>query len=130
MDEFIKTEKCEVGGILFPMKIADGPLNMELIRQVGLRLVGISIPQYDPSDKEVRAALNAEAIAQARAKAFVAEAIGHRDQLAIRVEANALAQERLAVARGVQIKETVAAMASTLGSPDVVARGVTDVLEM
>lgn len=130
LDKFIVAEKGEVAGILAEMKIPDGPFNTELIRQVGLRLVGISIPQYDPSDKDVIAAMNAQTIAKEKAKALVAEATGHANQLKIRVNADALAAERMAKARGKRIHETVKAMASTLGSPDVVARGVADVLEM
>ncbi len=130
LDEFVHAEKGEVGGILKGLKDPAGLLNKELEKQTGLRLVGISIPQYDPSDKAVREAMNAERIAQEQAKAKVAEAEGHAAQLKIRVEADASAQERLARARGTRIRETVATLASSLANPDVVARGAADVLEM
>ena len=119
LDEFIAAEKGEVGGILSGMKDPSGVFNQELIRQVGLRLVGISIPKYDPSDRAVREAMNAQVIAQEEAKA-----------VGVRAEANASAQERLAVARGAQIRETVKALTTSGGNPDVIARGAADVLEM
>jgi len=119
LDEFIIAPKGEIDGILSPMKDPTGAFNQKLIEQVGIRLVGITIPQYDPGDQELRNAMNARTIAEEQGQATLAKA-----------RYDSEAQERLAKARGVRILETVAAMASTLGSPDVVARGVADVLEM
>lgn len=130
LDDFVKADKGEATGILSTMKDPTGSFNTELVKQVGLRLVGIAIPQYDPSDSAVRDAMNAQTIAEEKAKGLVAEATGHAKQLAIRVEADAKAKERMAQARGVEIKETVAALAASTGNPDIVARGAADILEM
>jgi hypothetical protein len=119
LDEFVKKPKGEVNGILAGMKDPSSKFNIALIKQVGLRLVGISIPQYDPSDNDVRAAMNAEAVEKEKAKA-----------LAVSTEAKARATERMAAARKAQVAATVAGLATSSGNPDVIARGAADILEM
>lgn len=143
---FLPAQKGEVGGILKGMKASEesigeelelkdtttdsavrhnlGDFNRELIRQVGLRLVGIAITQFDPSDQETRDAMQAEQLAINRGKGRIAEAQADKDANELRAQA----LERTAQARGKQIKETVAALASTLGNPDVVAEQVGRVL--
>lgn len=135
LDEFVKAEKGEVGGILAEMKEPEnaldpkkGKFNQELIKQVGLRLVGISIPQYDPSDNTLRLAMNAQIIAEEQAKGKVAEATGHANQLAIRVEAEAKAAERLAVSRGARVKETLTQLKASGATGDVLAKATADIL--
>jgi len=135
LDDFNNKEKGEVNGILAEMKESEndpdpnkGKLNRELIKQVGLRLVGISIPQYDPSNKTLREAMNAQIIATEQAKGKVAEATGHANQLAIRVEADAKAAERLALARRARVKATLEELKASGASGDVLARATADVL--
>jgi regulator of protease activity HflC (stomatin/prohibitin superfamily) len=96
LESFIAAPKGEVDGILSGMKDRDGKFNQTLIEQVGLRLTGISIPQYDPSDEKLRDAMNATTIAKEQGKAKVVTA-----------NAEAEAQERLATAQRIEIKETV-----------------------
>lgn len=119
IDEFVNLPKGEADGILRPLKEDSTRLNDDLIRQVGLKVVGISIPQYDPSDESLRNAMNAKTIAEHNAEAR-----------RIAAEGEAQATERLARARGQQIKTTVDALALKGASPDVVARGAAAVLEM
>lgn len=135
LNEFILAPKGEVGGILESMKKSEnetaddpnnpghklGDFNRELIRQVGLRLVGISITQYDPSDADIRAAMQAEELAIKQGLGRIAKAKADATVTTTDAEAKATAEERLARARGARVRETVAALASTLGSPDVVA---------
>jgi len=130
LDQFVASDKGEVSGILSLMKEDKGPLNKELISQIGLRLVGISISKYDPQDGDLREAMNAQVVSEQTAKGVIAKAEGEAKRIQIEAEANALAQERLAIARGAQIRETVSALASTMADHNVVARGAADVLEM
>ncbi len=116
LDEFIKADKGE-SGILKSLKDSSGPLNTELIGQVGPRLVAVSVAQYNPSDETIKQAMQAEAVAKAKAKGVMAEA-----------EGQAAAQERLAKARGARIRETVAELAKSGASGDVLARAVADAL--
>ena len=137
---FIAAPKGEEGGILEGLKNPTSAFNLELVANVGIRLVGISIPQFD-GDDAILAAANEESLAILRGKATVATANANREsaliasrtkaqQVLIETRANAASVVALGRARGHQIRETVAAMASTLGSKDVVAEGVTAVLEM
>lgn len=97
LEKFVtEAKKGEEGGVLAVMKEPNGIFNKTLIEQVGLRITGISIPQYDPSDKALREAMNARTIAKEQGQAIIATA-----------NANAEAQERLAIAQRIQIKEMV-----------------------
>ena len=113
LDQFISAEKDEVNGILSPMKKLGGKFNQVLEKQVGLRLVGISIPQYDPHDEsgELRKAMNAKIIAKENAEGLVAEAEGYKRKKAIEAEADANYEKKLAEARGVRVRETREALA-------------------
>jgi regulator of protease activity HflC (stomatin/prohibitin superfamily) len=150
LDDFIKAQKGEVGGILKGMKASEesigeelelkdtttdsavrhnlGDFNRELIRQVGLRLVGISITQFDPSDTEIRNAMQAKELAVKQGQARIASAEATKAARITEAEGEGQAIERLATAQGAQIRETVSALASTLGNPDVVAEQVGRVL--
>ena len=122
LDQLVAAEKGEVGGILVGMKLPDSEFNGELIKQVGLRLVGISIPQYDPSDDALRKAMNARIVAKKEAEGLVAVARGHAAQLKIRVEADAKAAERLAIARGALVRATLIQLQVSGASGDVLAQ--------
>ena len=113
LDSFIAAEKDEVSGILQHMKERDGDFNKVLVNQVGLRLVGISIPQYDPHDDsgELREAMNAQIIAQEQAKAVVAKARGYKDGRALEAEADKDYAVKQAEAYGVKVKATREALA-------------------
>lgn len=127
-DEFVVASKGEADGILAPLKDPDGELNKKLIEQVGVRLVGISIPQYDPSDDNMRKATVAKAVARELGDAKITEATKNGEATVISADANARAQERLAAARGVRIKETTAALAFTNASGAEVVKAVSDIL--
>ncbi len=121
---FITSNKGEVKGILSEMK-EDGNFNKELIRLVGLKLVGIAITQFDPSDNEIRNAMRAKELAVKKGEASIAEA--EAEMKANELRARAI--ERTALARGAQIKETVTALASSAGNADVVAMQAGKVLQ-
>jgi len=115
LDDFIAAEKDEINGILQHMKDLEtdpdpkkGKFNRELIKQVGLRLVGISIPQYDPHDDsgKLREAMNAQIIAQEEAKAVKAKAQGYKEGKALEAEADANYETKLAEARGARVRAT------------------------
>jgi hypothetical protein len=129
LDAFIDAPKGETGGILETMKNPTGSFNLELIKQVGLKLVGISIPQYDSSDKKVRAAMNAQTVAEEEAKGKIAEANGYATQLAIRAEADGKAKERLAAAEGVRVKEIMNQLKISNASPDALVQTMGTILE-
>lgn len=143
LNDFIPAPKGEVGGILESMKADEsdtrddpknlghrfGDFNRELIRQVGIRLVGISITQYDPSDKSIRDAMEAQHLAEKLGEGKIAEAKAEATVIKTRANAQAEAEERLAKARGTRIKETVTALSSTNGNADVVAVQVGKVLQ-
>jgi len=98
LEEFVVAKsKGEADGVLSEMKNPEGEFNKTLIGQVGLIVTGASIPQYDPSDKDLRKAMNARTIAEERGQARVAEA-----------NAEATAQERLATAQRIEVEEMVA----------------------
>jgi regulator of protease activity HflC (stomatin/prohibitin superfamily) len=129
LEDFIPAPKGETNGILRDMKDFPGDFNDTLIQQVGLKLVGISITQYDPSDSAIRDAMRAKEIAVKQGEGRIAAA--EADAMVTRkaATAQAEAEERLAIARGARIRETVAQIAGSLGSPDVVAREVGRVLQ-
>jgi regulator of protease activity HflC (stomatin/prohibitin superfamily) len=120
LDEFIKAEKDEVSGILQHMKELEndpdpekGKFNRELIKQVGLRLVGISVPQYDPHDDsgELRRAMNAKTIAKEKAEGLVAEAEGYEKKRAIEAQADKNYEIQLAEGRRARVLATREALA-------------------
>ena len=112
LDSFIGAPKDEVNGILCHMK-KDGPFNDTLKEQVGIRLVGISIPQYDPHDDsgKLREAMNAQIIAQEEAKAVKAKAQGYKEGRYLEAEADANYETLLAEARGARVRATREALA-------------------
>ncbi len=128
LDDFIPAPKGEMDGILKDMKNSP-EFNAELYRQVGLKLTGISITQWDPSDAEIRAAIQAEELAKKQGEAKKAQAKANAEVTKTNAEAQAEAEERLAKARGARIRETVEAMSSKDGDPNVVAQQVGKILQ-
>jgi len=140
LSEFIPAPKGEVDGILKSMKeppestgIAPkknkkekehdlGAFNRELIHQVGLKLVGISIPKYDPSDKDTLEAMQAKELATKKGEGRIAEADANAKVTIANANAKATAEERLAQARGARIRETIAALASSGGDNNIVTQ--------
>ena len=98
LQKFLEENKGEVGGILEYLKADDGNFAKEFIRQVGLELQGINIGKQDPGDQKLRDAMNANIIAQKEGEATITKA-----------EADSKAKERLAKARGEEIKQAVEA---------------------
>ena len=128
IQNFLAAPKGE-GGILEPLTERDSTVNKPLGKRVGLRLVGIVIPDWEPSDPKTREAMSEKFLAEKRREAVLVEADAHQQQLAIRVKADAEAAERMAVARGVRIRETVAQLAGTTASPDVVVQATARILQ-
>ena len=133
MDLWIEANKGE-GGILKEL-VADtkgslSPFNQILVTQVGLKMVGATIPQWDPSDPRIRDAMNAKFVAEKEKEATIINADAYAEKVNRQTTADAARVERMATARGKQIRETVAGLASSLGNRDVVAQGAADILEM
>ncbi len=134
--DFIAPKWLDTNGYVIP-----SDLNTEMIKQVGLTMESIGINDWRASSPAIRAALEASGMAiatgdaeiRAAEKKRTAELINaDRDAqaLLIRAEAERQAQNKLTEARGNRIRATVARLASSLGKPDIVARGTADVLEM
>jgi hypothetical protein len=124
-----------------PNKGIKGELNRELIKQVGLRLVGISINDYQPGDEKIVEAIRLKSLAIEQGDAAITTAEKSRtaelinadkdaQAVVIRAKGQQEAQNLLTKARGNRIRETVATLASSLGSPDVVAQSAANILEM
>jgi len=128
--KFISVPKNEKDGFLAVLK-KDGDIdgiNEILKDQIGLKLVGISVSKYDPSDSHVLEATNAQAIALLKAEAVKAEAEGNAGKIRIEAEANKNALIELSKGKKAQIEALVSQMQATKASPDVIARAVADVL--
>jgi regulator of protease activity HflC (stomatin/prohibitin superfamily) len=108
LDYFIeKANKGEAEGALKSMKDPLGEFNKTLGAQVGLRIVGITIARYEASDEATRKAMEAQMLAREQGDAQITEAKKYSEAVEIRAEADSKAQERLAKARGAQVRETV-----------------------
>ena len=134
LDQFIMKKKGE-GGILSvlendPETGAMSPFNQKLVAQTGLILVGATIPQWDPSDKTVRDALNARFLALKRKEALIIDAEGLAEKVNIQTKADANRITALGIAEGDKIKQKVQAIASAGGTNKLVTESVTTVLEM
>lgn len=125
--EFIQARKGE-DGFLKNLKAEHG-FNDILRDQVGLKIVGIVIAQYDPADKAVLEATNKEAIAKLLGLAQVAEATAYANQLQIRTEADRDRIIELAKGRESIIQRTVAQMQSTGASSEMIAFTVSQILK-
>lgn len=131
MDEFIKANKGEgEGAILEHLTKPDGPFNTTLAKRVGLHLVGITIPEWDPSDTKVRDAMSKKFIAEKEGEATEATAKAYARSLGLSTTADAARIRDLGIARGGQIKEAVAAFGSGGGDKTIALRAAADVLEM
>lgn len=128
IEKFVNVPKGEVDGILSPLKEYDGPLNQELIRQVGLRLVGITIAKYDPSDEEVVKAIRAKALADQRGQADVVKAQKEAEARKAQAEGEKIALKSLAEGRGEFIRATVTALTLPGSDPTAVTQSASKVL--
>jgi regulator of protease activity HflC (stomatin/prohibitin superfamily) len=129
IQQFLAAPKGE-GGILQSLTNWDSVLNGPLGKRVGLRLVGIAIAEWDPSDPKIREAMNEPFIAEREREATLIAADAHKQKAIIEAEGDAQATERLATARGAQIRETVAQLAAASpGRPDLVVRAAAKVLQ-
>ena len=136
IDDFILATKGE-GGILKVLenstlngKVVISEFNKKLEQQVGLHLIGASIPDYEASDKEIQKAMNQKSIAKMNADAVVETALGHAKDVEIRSTADAEARKRLAKARGVEVQQTVTRLKLRGSDPTVVSRAAADILTM
>lgn len=127
--DFINAEKSEEKGFLFPLKQANSNFNSQLTELIGLRLVGINVSKYDPSDKAVLAATNKEAIAKLEAKAIIATANGYKEKINIETQADANRITELGKAQGKKVNELVANLAGSLGDRNVIATSVATILK-
>lgn len=133
MDAFKDAPKGE-GGILEVLtkdpSDPAGAFNRALEKRVGLHLVGATIPQWDPSDKSVRAAMNKAFMAEKDREATLVQADAYRQRVAIETEADAKRIADLGTARKTQVEALVTAIASTGAEKADVVKSVTRVLEM
>lgn len=140
INDFVEKSKGEIEGILQELKQDNNEFNKRLIELVGLKIVSISINDYEPPAK-IAEAIQQQALAEEQGKASVTKAERDRETELInadrdakarlvRADAEAKAQDKLTEARGRRIRETVASMASSLGDPNTVAVGAASVLEM
>ncbi len=125
--EFIQVEKSE-SGFLAPLKNEHG-FNDILLEQVGLKLVGIVIAQYDPADKAVLEAANKEALAKMLGLAQIAEAEAYATQLGIRTSADRDRLIELARGREALIQKTVDSMKTTGADDETIAFVVGQILK-
>lgn len=126
---FIAEKKNEHDGFLHILKENTNEFNKVLVEQIGLRLVGISVSKFDPSDKEVLKASNAEAIALLQAKGIRATFEINAEKT--RAEGAATRDSLIETAKGkeAQIQALVNQMKSTGASNDTIAKAITDVLK-
>ena len=125
---FLTVPKGE-GGILEPLTDKDSLLNKALRKRTGLRLVGITIPEWDPSDPATREAMSKQFIAEKVGEASVTAANKYKEQLGITNEADALAIERTARARSVHVRAVREALEAIGANPDESVRAAAKVLQ-
>ena len=132
MEDFVKAPKGE-GGILSELEnSATGTIsnfNQKLEKQVGLHLVGAAISEWDPSDEKIREAMNLKFIAEKQQETEIIAAETYKKQLGITNEADALAAERLAKARGIRVKETLEALASKGANAESLVQAAAKILQ-
>lgn len=104
-DQFADADKSEgEKSYLHKLKVPDGELNIALAKQVGLALDGISIPKYDPSDSEVRAAMQLAEIATLKKEALKIDAEAYAMKIGIETTADKQRLLDLAVGKEADIK--------------------------
>lgn len=128
INEFVEKPKGEIKGLLSDLKDSDGDLNKALVSQVGIRLVGISIANYDPSDKEVVKAITQNALAKQKGDADITKAEKDAKATVITATAEKTAQNLLTEARAERIKQTVANLLATGADANIIARAAADIL--
>lgn len=129
MNDFNSAPKGE-GGILEILTTPTGTFNQALEKRVGLHLVGITIPEWSPSETKVREAMSLEFIAEKERGALNIAAQAYKEQLGTRTEADANRVRELGIAQGSQIREKAASIASLRGTPDVATQALAEVLVM
>ncbi len=141
IDDFIKAPKGEVAGILSDFKNPIGLLNQEMLNQVGLRIVGVSINDYKPGDEDIVKAIRKTAIAEQEGNANIM--VAEKAKLSALIDANKQAevlltittaevssQNQLSEARANRVRATVASLAVPGSDPTLVAQSAANVLEM
>jgi len=129
MDAFVLSTKGE-GGILSPLEDHTGPFNEALEKQVGLHVVGATIPAWTPSDPAIRAAMNRKFIAEREKEAVIVAASAYFERVGKETEADANRIRALAEAREVEVSATVRGLVLPSSDPTVVSRAAADILEM
>lgn len=131
MDKFLAVNKGEEG-ILAKLVSSDSAtpsrFNQILGERVGLHLVGATIPQWDPSDLEVRKSMNAQFIAEKTREVEIVAADAYAKQLGVRAQADASAVTIKAAARGEHVRKTLEAIAAKGGNPDELVRAAAGIL--
>ena len=128
IEKFLSVEKG-TGGFLRDLTDKESNLNVALKKQVGLRLVGIVISEWNPTDPATREAMNKRFIAEKIREAELIAADTHKQIIAIRTEADAKAAERLAVSRAARIRKTLEAIAAKGGNPDEIVRATARIFQ-
>lgn len=126
MEDFIAANKGE-GGILEAL-IKKPEFNQALEKRVGLHLVGITIPQWDPSDPEIREALAKKFKAEKDREAKLVEADTYSQERAIKSTADLNAEKKLAAARGLHVKAVRQNLATKGVSGEALVKAAADVL--
>ena len=126
MDDWIKADKGDnsTSSVLRHLWEKDSDFNKNLILKTGIQIVGASIPRWDPSDPTIREAMQIAFKASKEQEGEVVRA----ETLRITTEAAAKAKERLAQARGAEIRETLEGFASNGANKETAAQAAAAVL--
>lgn len=124
IDEFVLKEKGEINGILQYIKVSDGSFNQKLISLTGLKVLSVSINDYEPGDKELIEVIRQKALAREKGDALietankqkVAETIDaekYATVTTIKTEADFYRGTKLAVVNGTEIKQVMDNLSTT-----------------
>jgi len=128
MENFLIIDKGEKG-FLEILTEKDSGLNIALKKQTGLRLVGISVADWNPTNQATREAMNKKFIAEKIREAELIDADTYQQKIAIHAEADAKAAERIAQSRAVRIKKTLESISLQGGNPDEIVKAAARILQ-
>ena len=126
--DFLQQDKSEAKGILSHLKEDDSPCNNSLREQVGLELIGITISNYDPGNRDFIDAAAKEEVAKMLGLAAKADAEAYATQLDIRTVADVKRLKAIADASGTEIKQIVSNLEHTGASADLINNAVMEMI--
>lgn len=128
-DDFAHADKSETTGYLAELKAPDSNLNVALLKQVGLVLDGISVPIYDPHDKEVREAMRLEEIALLKKKEIKVLADAYAERIGIESQADKARLVALAEGKKEQILAIITPLQTAGANGTEIAETVSSLME-